>query len=255
MSDADLSHQPLTEHLRDLRTCIVRSLWGILAASILCYNFSNELFDFIRAPIHKYLPAGGLVFTAPTDKFVAVLKVAFFGGVLMASPWWLYQVWRFVAPGLYLKEKKYALAFISIGTLLFLAGAAFAYYLAAPTAFEFLMTFGGDVDKPMITIDHYLSFFMTFLFVFGFAFELPLLIVILGMMGVVSQQFLREKRRYIIVGMSILAAIVTPPDVVSMILLLGPLCLLFEISILLVGFFEKKAAADLAETDAMEESF
>lgn len=103
------------------------------------------------------------------------------------------------------------------------------------------MTFGGDVDKPMITIDHYMSFFATMMVVFGFAFELPLVIVVLGMLGIVSKKFLREKRRYFIVGMSVLAAVVTPPDAISMVMMLVPLLLLFEFSVLIVGFFEKKA--------------
>lgn len=243
------NQQTLTDHLRELRTCLVRSLWGILLATIVCYYYSDIIFEWIRAPIREFLPTGGLVFTAPTDKFMAFLKVSFFSGIVLSCPWWLYQVWRFVAPGLYANEKKYSLSFIFIGTALFLIGVCFAYYLAVPAAFHFLMTFGGDVDKPMITIDHYLHFLTTFLVIFGLAFELPLVIVLLGMTGVVSQAFLREKRRYIIVGISLVAAVVTPPDVMSMILLLVPMYILFEISILFVGFFERRRAAALAEFD------
>lgn len=237
-SEAD--NLTLVEHLRELRTCLMRSLYGIIVGSGVCYYYSPQILDYLRKPIEKYLPTGGLVFTAPTDKFMMILKVAFFGGVLLAAPWWLFQVWRFVAPGLYQNERRYTLGFIFSGTILFLIGVAFAYFLAVPAAFEFLMTFGGDVDKPMITISSYLSFMVTFLFMFGFAFELPLVIVMLGMIGVVNQGFLREHRRYFIVGMSIVSAIVTPPDVMSMILMLVPMYVLFEISILLVGFFEKK---------------
>lgn len=241
----NLESATLTEHLRELRTRLIRSIFGILVATAVCYNFSDSIFEFLRRPIQQFLPTGGLVFTAPTDKFMAILKVSFFAGILFSCPWWIYQVWKFIAPGLYSNEKKYSLTFIFTGSLLFGIGVSFAYFLAAPAAFQFLMTFGGDVDKPMITIDHYLSFFTTFLLVFGLAFELPLVIVLLGMMGVVSQESLRRNRRFFIVGLSIAAAIVTPPDVMSMILLLVPLVGLFELSILIVGFFEKKAAADI----------
>ncbi len=230
----------LTEHLRELRTRLLWSCLGIFIGTCVCYVYREIIFDVLREPIQKYLPSGGLVFTAPTDKFMAVLKVSFFGGVALSAPWWLYQLWKFIGPGLYQNERKYTIGFIFSGTVLFAVGVSFAYFLAVPAAFEFLMTFGGDVDKPMITISSYLSFFMTFLLMFGFAFELPLVIVILGMLGVVSQSFLREKRRYIIVGLAIVSAIVTPPDVMSMILMLVPLYVLFEISILIVGFFEQK---------------
>lgn len=235
-----MSETTLTDHLRELRTCLVRSLWGILLATAASYYFSDLIFDFLREPIRPYLPTGGLVFTAPTDKFMAILKISFFSGVLFSCPWWLYQIWKFVGPGLYVNERRYTLSFMFSGTVLFLVGVSFAYFLAVPAAFHFLMTFGGDIDKPMITIEAYLGFLTTFLFMFGFAFELPLVIVLLGMMGVVSQQLLREKRRYIIVVLAVASAIVTPPDIMSMILMLVPLYLLFEVSILIVGFFERK---------------
>lgn len=237
----------LTEHLRELRTRLIRSVLGIIVAAVLCYNYVDVILVYIRQPIEKYLQGGGLIYTAPSDKFLAYLKVAFFGGVLLATPWWLYQLWRFIAPGLYARERKYSLAFIFSGSILFAGGVVFAYVFALPAAFEFLMTFGGDADKPMITIDHYLSFFTTMLFVFGLTFELPLVIVILGMLGIVSQRFLREKRRYSIVILSIVAAVLSPPDVVSMMTLLVPLYVLFEISIFLVGFFEKKNADPQSE--------
>ncbi len=233
----------LTEHLRELRVCLIRSLWGIILGTVICYNYMAPIMEVIRKPIQPFLPTGGLVFTAPIDKFMMGLKVSFFSGILLSCPWWLYQIWKFVAPGLYNQEKKYGVSFIFFGTLLFCIGISFSYFLVLPQAFEFLMTFGGDVDKPMITIDEYIGFFATMMIVFGFAFEMPLVIVILGMLGVVSKAFLRAKRRYFYVGMSVLAAIVTPPDAISMMMMLIPLVGLFEFSILIVGFFEKKEQA------------
>lgn len=241
-SDAAESPQNLTDHLRELRIRIIRSLWGILAAAIVCYNYVDVLLVHIRAPIEQHLQGGGLVFTAPADKFMAYLKISFFCGFIIATPWWLYQAWKFVAPGLYANERKYTLGFIFSGSILYLTGVVFGYFLALPAAFDFLMTFGGDVDKPMITIDHYLSFFTTMLLVFGVAFELPMVVIILGMLGIVSQEFLRKNRRYAIVILTIASAILTPtPDAISLFTLLIPLYLLFEISIFFVGFFEKKS--------------
>ncbi|MBX3017144.1 MAG: twin-arginine translocase subunit TatC [Bdellovibrionaceae bacterium] len=236
------SQQSLTEHLRELRTRIIKALYGILIGAIICYNYVEQIMLYIRAPIERHLQGGGLVFTAPADKFIAYLKVAVFCGFIVATPWWLYQAWKFVAPGLYAKEKKYSLAFIFSGSVLYIAGVVFGYFLALPAAFDFLMMFGDGTDKPMITIDHYLSFFTTMLLVFGLAFELPLIIVILGMLGFVSQDFLRKNRRYMVVILAIASAILTPtPDAISMFTLLIPLYILFEISIFFVGFFEKKA--------------
>lgn len=234
-------HQSLTEHLRELRVRLIRSIWGIFAGAVLCYNFVEHIMGYIRAPIERHLQGGGLVFTAPADKFIAYLKIAAFCGFILATPWWLYQAWKFVAPGLYAKERKYTLAFILSGSLLFVSGVLFGYFLALPAAFDFLMMFGDATDKPMITIDHYLSFFTTMLICFGIAFELPLIIIILGMLGIVSQEFLRKNRRYMVVVLAIAAAILTPtPDAVSMFTLLIPLYVLFEISIFFVGFFERQ---------------
>lgn len=235
--------QTLTDHLRELRVRLIRALAGIFVAAIICYNFVEKILFYVRMPIEKHLAGGGLVFTAPSDKFIAYLKVSIFAGVIVSTPWWFYQLWCFIAPGLYSKERKYALGFIVAGSALFITGVLFAYFLALPTAFDFLMSFGGDVDKPMITITHYLSFFTTMLLVFGVAFELPLVIVLLGMFGIVDQTFLRQKRRYAIVLISIAAAILTPPDVVSMLTLMVPMYLLYEISVFLVGFFQKKQEA------------
>lgn len=242
MSEHDLesSHQSLIDHLVELRFRLVRSAWAIVIGMIICYNFTNVLFDFIRAPIAPYLPTGGLVFTAPADKFIAHLKIAFFSGLVLACPFWIYQVWKFISPGLYSKEKKYTLGFILSGTFLFLVGISFSYYLVMPAAFKFLMGYGGSTDQAMITIDQYLSFFVMTTLMFGLSFEMPLIIVILGMLGIVSSRFLREKRRFAVVLMAVISAIITPPDLLSMLMMLGPMLVLYEISIILVRFFEVK---------------
>ena len=231
---------PLAAHLSDLRKCIVHSLWILFAGFGVCVYFSEKIFNFIRGPIVPYLgDFHGLVFTAPIDKFVAHLKVSFLAGAIITCPLWLYQIWLFIAPGLYKKEKKMAVSFLFFGSLLFLTGVIFVYKLVYPMAFKYLLTFGGSVDKPMITISEYLSFFITTTLIFGLAFEMPLIVLALAMMGVLDEEFLRTKRRMAIMVLAIFSAVVTPPDAISMLSLLMPLVLLYEISIVLVRMLAK----------------
>lgn len=236
--------QSLVEHLTELRVRVVYGLIIIFVGFLACWGFSEQLFNIIRGPIQPFLSTDsqGLVFTAPMDKFLAHLKVSILASVILTAPLWLYQVWKFVAPGLYAGEKKYALGFITFGTVLFLSGVSFVYYVVYPMAFKFLMNFGGSQDVAMITIGEYLSFFMTTTLVFGFAFEMPLILTILGMMGVVNHTFLAEKRRYAIVILAVLSAMVTPPDVISMFLMMLPMIVLYESSVILVKFFGQKPA-------------
>lgn len=236
----NLQTAPLVEHLRELRLRLIRSLVGIGIGVLLCYAYSEVLMEVLRRPILPYLPEQGLIFTAPIDKFMAHIKVAVFGGIVLSCPWWLWQLWSFVAPALHTKEKRIASAFVGSGVGLFLAGVLFCYYLILPSAFEFLMTFGGTVDKPMIAISSYLSFVITMSLIFGLCFELPLVLVVLGILGIVSADFLAKKRRLSIVVLALASAILTPtPDAFSMILMLVPLLVLYEISILAVRFLAK----------------
>lgn len=230
----------LIEHLGELRTRLVQCLAVILVATFVCFHFAEHIFNFIRQPIQPYLPQGGLIYTGPLDKFLAFIKIAVMGGVIVSCPIWLYQIWSFVAPGLYKREKKYAAAFIGAGSILFVGGVCFAYFVVLPMAFHFLMTFGGDADKPMIAIDSYLSFVTQITVMFGVAFELPLAITLLGMMGLVSARFLHEKRRYAIMAMAVASAIITPPDLLSMLLMLGPMWLLYELGLVVVYLIERK---------------
>lgn len=243
------SSDSLVGHLTELRFRLFRSLIAAFIGMAICYHFTDVIFEWIRAPIAPYLQGGGLIFTAPMDKFIAHLKLALFGGILLSFPFIAYQIWKFVAPGLYQNEKKYAVGFIFFGSLLFGLGIAFTYYIVFPMAFKFLMTYGGDVDKPMISIGEYMSFFVTTSLAFGAAFELPLVIVIMGLMGIVSQKFLREKRRYAVMLLAVISAVITPPDLLSMLMMLAPLWILYEIAVVIVGLFERKKAKALQDAE------
>jgi sec-independent protein translocase protein TatC len=239
-STPDQDNYTLVEHLSELRTRIVYSMYAIVIFTVIAWNFSEQIFNFVREPITAYLPEKGLVFTAPTDKFMAHLKVSVLAGLIAACPFWIYQVWKFIEPGLYRKEKKFGRYFMFFGSMLFVTGVCFAYFLVLPAAFDVLLNFGGTVDQPMITINDYLSFFLMTTLVFGAAFEMPLVLVILGLMGIVSSRGLSRMRRYAIVAIAIVSAIFTPPDAISMMLLAIPLVLLYEISIIILRVIEPK---------------
>jgi len=244
-SDVQSKEESLVEHLTELRVRLIRAVLIVLCGAAASWVYSERIFDLIRRPIAPFLlkyagEGGGLVFTAPMDKFLAHVKVSLLSGVILTTPLWFFQLWKFVAPGLYAHEKRYGLGFIFSGSLLFLTGISFAYFVVYPLAFDFLMSFGGEIDRPMITISEYLSFFMTTTILFGLAFELPLIFTVLSMMGLVDRQFLAKNRRYAIVLLAVLSAVITPPDILSMLLMMGPMLLLYELSILLVGIFGKK---------------
>ncbi len=242
-----LKDMNLVQHISELRTRLTYAAFFILAGTIACWGFSEKLFNIVRHPIEPYLPGGGLIFTGPVDKFMAHIKLSFIAGLALSAPFWLYQLWKFITPALYKNEKRFAAGFILFGTFQFILGLLFSYFIVFPLAFKFLMTFGGTIDKPMITIDSYLGFFTQTALIFGLTFEMPVIITFLGAIGIVSQKFLIKNRRYAIVIMAILSAIAAPPDALSMILLLAPLWIMYEISVFLVGIFERKK---LANTDS-----
>ncbi len=241
MNPSDTGEMNLIQHITELRIRIFRIALSIFVGMLICWGVSEHIFDIIRHPIAHYLPQGGLVFTGPLDKFIAHIKISFITGAMISAPFWLYQIWKFISPALYKNEKKFAAGFILFGTLQFALGILFCYFIVFPMAFKFLMTFGGDIDKPMITINSYLGFFTHTAILFGLTFQMPVIITFLGAMGVVSQAFLKKYRRYAIVSMTALSAVAAPPDAISMILLMVPLILMYELSVFLVGMFEKKS--------------
>ena len=228
-------------HLTELRKRVLNSFLSLLPAFALCWFFSEAILDFLRKPLQPFLSntQGGLIFTAPMDKVMAHLQVSLFAGVFLSSPYWLSQLWCFISPGLYKKEKKLFILFCFAGTVLFLLGLCFAYFVVFPILFSVLMNFGNGVDQPFITIKNYLSFIIRFSLILGFVFEMPLIIVLLCRAGVISVETLKKYRRQAILCLSLLSAIITPPDVLTLFLLLFPLIGLYELSVYLVHFFKK----------------
>ena len=235
---------PFTVHLGELRGRLIRSLLAMALAFCLCYAFSERLLYFI------WLPAGRpLVFIAPTEAFFAHLKVAFLASLVLVWPYLCYQAWAFVVPGLYEKERRYMLPFVVSATFMFLLGGAFVYTLILPYGMAFLLGYGSATLVPMISVGAYISFSVRLLIAFGAIFELPVVMVLLGKLGLVTPQMLSRNRRYVIVLSFLVAAILTPPDVFTQVLMAVPLLILYEVSILLTRWTAPKEVLEM-EDDA-----
>lgn len=222
-----------TEHLAELRSRILKSLFFIGLAFIVCYFFSAEILSFISDPIRPYLSAtqGKLIFISPFEKFLSYLMLSLFSGFILASPFCFYQIWKFISPGLYPKEKSGTLLFVTAATLLFLLGLCFVYFVVYPFSFRFLLQFAGGNELPYISLKPYLSFFLRTSLVFAMVFELPLILFSLLKLNIITVHQLSLIRPYAIVGVALLSAIITPPDIFSMLFMMFPLYLLFEFSI------------------------
>ncbi len=220
---------PLTGHLTELRNRILYILGTVLAVFLGAYYFSADLLDLMQRPI-----AGQkLVFLAPTEAFFAHVKVSFFGAVFISLPIILFQIWRFCAPGLMDREKRYVIPFVFFSTLSFIGGALFCYFLILPYGLAFLLGFATETLTPQISIGFYISFAFKLIFTFGLVFEVPIITVLLVQIGVITPDFLSKNRGYVFVGAFVMAALLTPPDVVTQVFLAGPIIVLFEISVLI----------------------
>ncbi len=226
------SEAPLVAHLLELRSRLIRGLAGLVVVLLALLPFSRTLYTQLAMPLVSQLPTGqSMIATNPAGAFFAPIKLTFFVALFVAVPWLLYQAWAFVAPGLYAREKRLAVPLLLSSMLLFYLGCAFAYFLVLPSVFHFLTTFRPDVIAITPDATAYLDFVMAIFFAFGLSFELPVAMVILVLLGWVSPAQLREGRGYAIVGIFVLAAIVTPPDVVSQLMLAIPMCALYELGI------------------------
>ena len=223
----------LLEHLLELRSRLLRAVVGVAVALLALLPFTTQLYNWLAAPLIARLPAGQtFIALNPAGAFFAPVKLAFFVALFIAAPWLLYQAWAFVAPGLYQREKRLAAPLLGSAVLLFYAGCAFAYFLVLPSVFGFLTGFAPDAIAITPDASSYLDFVMVIFLAFGFSFELPVALVILVAMGGVTPAQLREWRGYAVVGVFVLAALITPPDVVSQLMLAIPMCVLYEAGIL-----------------------
>jgi sec-independent protein translocase protein TatC len=233
---------PLTTHLQELRKRLILSFIAVGGGFALCYTFAEKIFDILAAPLLEMMPTGGsLIFTSVAEAFFTYMKVAFVAGLILASPFVLYQIWAFVAPGLYRHEKKYVVPFVLAGSFFFALGIFFGYYVALPVGFKFLLGFATDFIKPLPSMKEYLSFSIKFLLAFGLVFEFPVVLVLLARIGVVDARTLARQRKYAILLIFVFAAIVTPPDIVSQVIVALPMIGLYELSILLSKLFGKKS--------------
>ena len=228
------SYMTLTEHLEELRWCLLKSFAAIILASGLCYFFSDAIFKFMVAPLRQSLrPGQSLIGTAVTEAFFVEIKVALAGGVFFASPVIFYQIWRFISPGLSLREKKLVLPFVFCATLFFLGGTFFCYRVVLPVAFQYFIEQYGTIGvTPAIRIGEYFTFFFRMVLAFGVTFELPVFTFFLVRLGIWNYRLMLSSFRYAIVVIFIVAAILTPtPDVINQSLLAGPMLLLYLLSI------------------------
>ena len=240
------------DHLRELRKRILLSLYGLLVGMLAVGAFVEQLVDRLMAPVRLALPAGSqkLVYTSAIEPMMVYIKVAIYGGVFVAAPWILYQLWQFIAPGLYKKEKRVVVPFLFWGTLLFYGGAAFCYWLVMPAAFPAMLAIASDASlTPMLSISEQLGLVMAMLLGFGVVFEVPVIIAFLSMVGLVSVEFLTKYRRHAIVVNTLLAAIITPTgDPLNLAMMAVPMCLFYEVGIILARVLGKKKVAEPAAT-------
>ena len=232
---------PLTEHLEELRRRLIRALIAMGIGTALCYSRAESIYRALLSPLTERLPSDSrLIFTELTEAFLTYFKLALWGGFVLASPVIFYQAWRFVSPGLYRKERRLVFLFSACSTTALLAGMAFAYFVAIPSIFSFLLAFGGSTIVAMPSMKESLSLVLRILLIFGVMFELPLVLYIGGRAGILSPDLLRRGRKAAIVGVFLLGAILTPPDAVSQILVAVPIYALYEAGILLCALGAKK---------------
>ncbi len=254
--DIDETQAPLLDHLIELRTRLLRSVVALALGFAICLYFADPILGFLIQPLKAAFPEGEgqLIFTKLYEVFFVELKVALFAGFFVSFPIIANQLWAFVAPGLYAQEKKAFLPFLIATPVLFVAGAALAYYVVMPTAFAWFLGFGGEAGglkiEALPTAGDYLGLVMQFILAFGMSFLLPVLLLLLNRAGIVTRIQLSEARRYVIVGIVALAAIVTPPDPGSQLILAVPLLLLFEGSLLIMRWQERGKPARGGEADA-----
>jgi sec-independent protein translocase protein TatC len=232
---------PFTEHLEELRKRLIVCFIAVGVGFVLSYGFKEKLFQILTRPLIRVMQTGDkLIFTGLPEAFFTYLKVAFLSGIILAAPVIFYEFWMFVAPGLYDKEKRLMVPVVVLSTVFFVGGAFFGYFIVFPYGFKFFLGFASEIIRPLPSMREYLGFASKLLLAFGVVFELPLIITFLAKLGMVSVSFLKKNRKYALLLFFIGAAILTPPDVVTQIMMALPLILLYEISIIGARIFGKK---------------
>ncbi len=253
------SSAPLLDHLVELRSRLIRAILAFIVAMMACFAVAEPIFDFLAAPMKEAILRKGrdpsLIFTGAHKVFFTYVQVSMFGGFFFAFPFIANQLWRFVAPGLYKNEQKALLPFLVATPVLFVIGAAFAYYAALPLAFDFFLSFekspAPESDPSALqiqflgTVDEYLGLTMKFILAFGIAFQLPVALTLMAKADLIGSDGLIRNRKYAIVGMMVAAALVTPPDIFSMMLMFAVVYGLYEVSVQLVRFVERKREEEL----------
>ncbi|QDI75402.1 MULTISPECIES: twin-arginine translocase subunit TatC [Leisingera] len=258
--EIDDSTAPLIEHLAELRTRLIHSVLAFIAGMVICFTVATPVFNFLTAPLCEVLAESGqdcaLIFISPQEGFFVAIKISFLGGFMLAFPFIGFQLWRFVAPGLYKSEKGAFLPFLVASPFMFILGASFAFYVVTPLAYDFFLGFqqfgatgeaitGEEVTQGLSVVfqgsaQEYLNLTIKFIVAFGLCFQLPVLLTLMGKAGLVSAEGLGSVRKYAVVAILVLAALVTPPDVITQIILFVVVYGLYEISIFLVAHVEKK---------------
>lgn len=255
MSDPE-EKSPFTEHLGELRDRLIHSFIAVGLGFVAAYFFKEQLFEILTAPLVTAMAKNGnakLIYTGLPEAFFIYLKVSLLAGITLATPVLFYEFWMFVSPGLYREEKKYILPIIILSLIFFIAGASFGYFIVFPYGFQFFLGFTTETIQAMPSMKEYLSFASKMLLAFGFVFELPLVLTFLSRMGLVTPAFLKKNRKYALLLFFVVAAILTPPDVMSQIMMAMPLILLYEIGILGARLFGKKSRSDGENDDEPEE--
>ena len=228
----------LKPHIADLRKRLVISSITVVIMFFACFSFYEPILEWMMAPVKHALPAGtSMIAVEIQETFFTAMKVAFFGGFIISLPVIFWQLWLFLAPGLYDHEKKLVVPFVFFATLMFLLGASFAYYIVVPVGFDFLIAFGNSVVSVLPSIGKYVGFFTKLLIGFGIAFELPVITFFLAKIGLVIDQMLKDFFRYAVVLIFTVAAVLTPPDVISQVLMAAPLLILYGVSIYIAKVF------------------
>jgi sec-independent protein translocase protein TatC len=248
MDDGD--KMPFLSHLEELRKRLIACAIAVGIGFAVCYAFRESLFLILVSPLKGVLPTGDkLIYTHLLGAFLTYLKTAAVAGVLLAAPYLFYQVWMFIAPGLYQHEKKYVIPFVVYSTLLFVGGALFGYFIVFPLGFQYFLSFENAFVEPLPSINEYFSLAIRLLFCFGIAFELPVIIYFLAKIGIVTPELLKKKRKYAVLLMFVAGAIITPPDPASQIMMAAPLIVLYEIGIIVAKIGTRKRTEKKMEVE------